>query len=42
MNSSGMLYSDAVLLSIIVYAFWYGWVVTLAGEAPTSRTVPIP
>jgi hypothetical protein len=32
MNGSGMLYTDAVLLCIIVYAFWCGWAVTLAGE----------
>jgi hypothetical protein len=28
-----MLYTDAGLLSIIVYVFWCGWTVTLAGEA---------
>jgi len=32
MNGSGMLYGDATLLCIIVYAFWYGWIVTLVGE----------
>jgi hypothetical protein len=32
MNSSGMLYTDAGLLCVIVYAFWYGWAVTLVGE----------
>lgn len=31
MNGSGMLYADAVLLCVIVYTFWGGWVVTLAG-----------
>lgn len=32
MNSSGMLYTDAGLLCILVYVFWGGGVVTLAGE----------
>ncbi|WP_425996004.1 hypothetical protein [Caulobacter sp. DWR1-3-2b1] len=32
-NSSGMLYTDAGLVSFLVYVFWGGWVVTLAGEA---------
>jgi len=31
-NSSGMLYTDAGLLCILVYVFWGGWAVTLAGE----------
>jgi hypothetical protein len=32
MNGSGMLYTDAGLLCILVYAFWGGWAVTLVGE----------
>ena len=32
MNSSGMLYTDAGLLCILVYVFWGGWAVTLVGE----------
>jgi hypothetical protein len=32
-NSSGVLYTDAGLISILVYVFWGGWVVNLAGEA---------
>src|SRR5688572_14103965 len=32
MSGGGMLYGDATLICIIVYAFWYGWAVTLAGE----------
>jgi hypothetical protein len=28
-----MLYTDAGLVSILVYLFWGGWVVTLVGEA---------
>ncbi|USQ96521.1 hypothetical protein [Caulobacter sp. RL271] len=31
MNSSGLLYSDAGMLSIAIYVFWGGWLVTLAG-----------
>lgn len=31
MNSSGMLYTDASLATILVYAFWGGWIVTLVG-----------
>jgi hypothetical protein len=30
-NSRGMLFTDAVLLCILLYTFWGGWVVTLAG-----------
>ncbi|KRA62044.1 hypothetical protein ASD89_23410 [Caulobacter sp. Root656] len=42
MNSSGMLYTDAGLLCILVYVFWGGWAVTLAGGGMSALVMRQP